>query len=229
MIICAAMTWVDKCEEQPEQAQLLNATAPGLIAAAAVEVGARVVYISTDYVFDGKGNVPYDEKSECNPNNVYGRSKLEGERAVLAAAPNALILRTAGVYGPDVSRKNFVYQMWKKRAEQSIPVVEDQVGTPTYSKDLAQACIALLQANATGVFHVAGPDVLRRSDFARIILQGPRDQVKDILTASLTLKAPRPHYSALSTRKLSETLPGFRMRGVEEALKDWGIRDEKDI
>ena len=142
----------------------MNNAGPAVVAAAAAKVGARTVWYSTDYVFDGgykqsaaKG--PYSEADPVAPLNVYGSSKLEGERALLAADPTALAIRTNVVYGPEGVGKNFVYQLARKLAAgEAMNVPSDQVNTPTYNRDLAAATKMLLESGASGLFNIGGSE-----------------------------------------------------------------------
>ncbi|HSF04611.1 MAG TPA: SDR family oxidoreductase [Methylomirabilota bacterium] len=167
-IFCAAgFTHVDSCEEAPEAAYRANRDAPAAAARVASRRGARFVYYSTEYVFDG-ANGPYAETDPPNPLSVYGRSKLEGEQAVVQAHAGALVIRTTVVYGPEPQGKNFVYQLLRRlRAGERMLVAADQRSSPTYNEDLAQASVELAERGVEGVIHVAGPVVLDRYAFAR--------------------------------------------------------------
>eukprot|EP00854_Cymbomonas_tetramitiformis_P013305 gene13305-15723_t len=222
--ICSAMTWVEGCEDDLIRAYAVNSTAPGLIAEAAKEVGAKVVHYSTDYVFDGTAG-PYTETDKTCPLNVYGKSKLEGEQRVLKATPEALVLRTTGVYGPDKQSKNFVCQLMKNSASGSVmKIPNDQFGCPTYNKDIAKATRLLIEAGASGVFNVVGPDLYERHAFAletASILDLDAEKFVAVGTSEMRQKASRPLKAGLNTTKLSETLPDFKMQTLKEALKDW--------
>ena len=149
--LCAAYTWVDGCELNEEKALNINSFGPGRIAKEAQKLGAKVVYFSSDYIFDGN-NGPYQESCTANPVNIYGRSKYEGEKLVLGACPEALIIRTTVVYGPEDQGKNFVYQLVNALQEgREFFCADDQVGTPTYNRDLVRMVLALVGANATGI------------------------------------------------------------------------------
>jgi dTDP-4-dehydrorhamnose reductase len=164
--ICAAFTWVDGCEMNEEKAFNLNSLAPGKIAEEAKKIGAKVVYFSSDYIFDGRGG-PYQEVSKPNPINIYGRSKYEGEKLVLSACPEALILRTTIIYGPEEQGKNFIYQLVDSLQKgREFFCAEDQIGTPTYNRDLARMALGLVKANVKGVYNCAGKEVFDRYTFA---------------------------------------------------------------
>ncbi|MBI4592576.1 MAG: SDR family oxidoreductase, partial [Candidatus Rokubacteria bacterium] len=154
----AALTRVDYCEDHPEEAFLLNRDAPAVAARAAARRGAGFVFYSSEYVFDGTAG-PYGEDDPVNPLSVYGRSKLEGERRVLAENPRALVVRTTVAYGPEPQGKNFVYQLQRRaRAGERMTVPADQRSSPTYNADLAAASVELAERGLCGVFHVAGPE-----------------------------------------------------------------------
>lgn len=166
VFICAAFTWVDGCEKNAKKAYAINALAPRMIAEAAKRVGAKIVFYSSDYVFDGSSG-PYDELSEPNPINIYGKTKLEGERLVLDVCPDALILRTTIVYGPEEQGKNFIYQLTDAlRCGKDFVCAEDQYGSPTYNRDLARMTVGLLEKNARGIYNCSGREVFNRYEFA---------------------------------------------------------------
>ena len=202
----AAYTAVDKAEAEEASAQAVNATAVGLLAAAAAKVGARLVHVSTDFVFDGAASTPYGPDAEPHPLGAYGRTKLAGERA---AGPEALIVRTGWLYAP--TGANFVRTMLRLMAERpEVRVVADQIGTPTYAPGLASALWDLGgEQGLSGVYHYADAGVASWYDFAVAIqeealllglLQKPA-LVLPITTADYPTPARRPHYSVLDTRK----------------------------
>src|SRR5262245_20377289 len=160
-----ALTFVDYCEEHPDEAFQVNRDAAAVAARAAAKRGAGVVYYSTDYVFNGE-NGPYAEDDPVQPISIYGKSKLQGERAVRDENAQALIIRTAVVYGPEPQGKNTVYQTLRRtRAGERLRIPGDQLCSPTYNVDLAAASIALATQALQGVFHVAGPSVVDRHAF----------------------------------------------------------------
>eukprot|EP00240_Pyramimonas_obovata_P003539 CAMPEP_0118932070 /NCGR_PEP_ID=MMETSP1169-20130426/8996_1 /TAXON_ID=36882 /ORGANISM="Pyramimonas obovata, Strain CCMP722" /LENGTH=873 /DNA_ID=CAMNT_0006874667 /DNA_START=50 /DNA_END=2671 /DNA_ORIENTATION=+ len=225
LCICAAFTWVDGAESQLTKAFSVNATAPAHLAAAAQKLKIQTVFISTDYLFDGEDG-PYDETAVPNPVNVYGMSKLEGEQKVLAACPSALIVRTTTVFGPEQQTKNFVSQVNKALAVEGnvFRVPNDQLTTPTYSKDLALVTRKLLATNASGIFHVVGPETMSKYEFAvKIATHAGLDvsMLQAIPTDSFCQKAKRPLKGGLTCQKLVGVLPDVTVRTVEEALSDW--------
>ena len=169
IVNCAAYTAVDRAESDPEKAHLLNATAPGYLAAAINRRGGHLIQISTDYVFDGTAHTPYTEDCPTCPASVYGHTKLAGEEAVLADNPSAMIIRTAWLY----SRfgNNFVKTMLRLgREKDSLGVIFDQIGTPTYARDLAAAIMtAINQGIQPGIYHFSNEGVCSWYDFTKAI------------------------------------------------------------
>ncbi|RWP10340.1 MAG: dTDP-4-dehydrorhamnose reductase [Mesorhizobium sp.] len=227
VVSAAAYTAVDQAEDEPDLAFSVNGTGAGHVAAAAAQVGAPVIHLSTDYVFNGSGEGAYTEDDEPAPRSVYGASKLAGEHAVAKANPRHLILRTAWVYSP--FGRNFVKTMLKLAVDRDeIAVVADQWGNPTSAFDVADAILhsaATLHGNmgfaSFGVYHLAGTGETNWSGFARHILVtsqalgGPYTAVKDISTSDYPTKAQRPANSRLSTAKFTSvfgwTAPDWRM------------------
>ncbi len=221
VVFCpAGNTLVDYCEDHAEEAFRLNAEAPAAAAAAAAGQGAAFVFFSTEYVFDGAAG-PYAESDPVKPLSVYGASKLEGERRVAAANPRALIVRTTVVYGPEPQGKNFVLRLLRAaRAGERVRVPVDQRSSPTYNPDLAAAVVALARRGATGIVHVAGPEVLDRHAFARLACEvfglDPACLVP-VATAELGQRAPRPLSAGLRTDRV-RALVSTRLSGPREGL-----------
>lgn len=214
----AAWTDVDGAEEREEAAEAVNAQGSGNVAVAAAEVGAALVVPSTDYVFDGLLGRAYIEDDATSPLGAYGRTKLAGEQAALAACPaGARIARTAWLYG--AHGKNFVDTMRRLGEERDeVSVVDDQEGCPTWTRDLAPALEALLD-QPPGVYHTAGGGSVTWAGFARAIFAdaGIECRVVPITTAELGRPAPRPVYSPLAV-----TRPGApRLRPWRDALRDY--------
>ncbi len=200
---CAAYTAVDAAESNRVAALAGNATGPGILAARCREIGARLVHISTDYVFDGTGDRPYEPADPTGPTSVYGSTKLAGEQAVLRADPQAAIVRTAWVYTG--YRGDFVATMRRLEAErETISVVDDQVGSPTYAPDLAAGLLELVAQQANpGVVHAAGGGAVSRFELARAVfaeLGADPDRVRPCGSADFPTPARRPAYSVLSNR-----------------------------
>jgi dTDP-4-dehydrorhamnose reductase len=214
----AAWTDVDGAEEREADALRVNGDGSGNVAAAAAEVGAAVVIPSTDYVFDGRAGRAYTEDDEPSPLGAYGRTKLAGERAAMAAHPGgARIARTAWLYG--AGGRNFVDTMRRVGAERDeVTVVDDQEGCPTWTRDLAPALEALLD-RPPGVYHTAGDGSVTWAGFARAIFEeaGIACRVVPITTEQLGRPAPRPAYSPLAVTRPSAP----RLRHWRDALRDY--------
>ena len=224
VINAAAYTAVDKAESEPEVAHAINATAPGLMAGTCEEIGAALVHYSTDYVFDGSAGRPYTENAGVAPRSVYGRTKLAGERAVMAATDRYVILRTAWLYSH--VGHNFLKTMLRlAETQSSVRVVADQTGSPTYAWDLAQATVSVVNSLATGrddaygLYHATNAGVTTWHGFASRIFQlaGHENmQVEPITTDEYPTPAPRPAYSVLSCEHLAEVF-SLRLPNWEDA------------
>ncbi len=208
-IISSAFTNVDGCEEAPERARAMNTVAPGILAEACREVGARPVHLSTEYVFDGTQG-PYAETDPVCPISVYGQTKLEGERAVVAAAPDVIVARTTVVYSHDPQGKNFVMQLISRLGRgESMRVPRDQVSSPTYAPGLGEALRCLVERGYTGIVNVVGPEVMDRFAFATLaarILGLREDLLEPVSTASLSQKAARPLQAGLKAERLRHAI-----------------------
>ncbi len=208
IINCAAFTAVDKAESEESFCDLLNNKAPGYLAAAVGKRGGFMVQVSTDYVFDGTSYRPMTEDMPTCPNSVYGRTKLAGEHAVIAACHNSLIIRTAWLYS--TFGNNFVKTMIRLgREKQELGVIFDQVGTPTYAHDLAVAIFAAIeQGIVPGIYHFSNEGVTSWYDFTKAIhrIAGIKTcNVRPLHTAEYPTPAARPHYSVLDKTKFKET------------------------
>ncbi|MBQ3069346.1 MAG: dTDP-4-dehydrorhamnose reductase [Clostridia bacterium] len=215
---CAAMTNVDGCETMLETAMKVNAIGPRNLAAAATAVGAKLIHVSTDYVFAGNGTSPYCEWEPCAPNTVYGKSKRLGEEYVLAQCPRSFVVRTAWLYG--YVGHNFVKTMRKLGAERErLTVVCDQRGNPTSANDLAYHMLKLVLTDEYGVYHCTNEGECSWYDFACRIMEksGLSCEVAPCTTAEYPSKTPRPAYSSLQNLSLACTV-GNEMRPWEEAL-----------
>jgi dTDP-4-dehydrorhamnose reductase len=213
LINCAAWTDVDGAESAEADATAINGDGAGHVAAAAAAAGAFVVHVSTDYVFAGDARAPYAEADPTGPRTAYGRSKLAGERAVASAAPDAhAIVRTAWLFGPHGG--NFVDTMLRLGAERdALSVVDDQVGSPTYTGHLARALVAIAETRPNGVLHVAGGGRCSWYELAVATFEraGLQVIVRPCTTADYPLPAPRPAFSVLgSTRHDHPTLPPWQ-------------------
>ena len=211
IINCAAYTAVDKAETDESTAFLINAIAVENLSRSAAAVNALMVHVSTDYVFDGNTWIPYNETDKTNPQSVYGNSKLAGEEAVLKYAGKGIILRTSWLYS--AFGNNFVKTMIKYGTERDeLKVVFDQVGTPTYARDLAKAILDIIPARidqaGVDLFHYSNEGVASWFDFAQIVitLSGITCQVTPILTKDYPASAAvRPFFSVLNKLKIKET------------------------
>ena len=219
IINCAAYTAVDKAEDDKDMAYKINVNGPENLAL----TGVPLVHISTDYVFDGKSCVPYKEDDKPNPKSVYGSTKLAGEQAVMKIADTAIIIRTAWLYSE--FGNNFVKTMRRLGAErESLNVVFDQVGTPTYAKDLAQAIVDILSHIKTGdkeIYHFSNEGVCSWYDFAVAIMKKSdlKCRVLPIESSQYPTRAVRPFYSVLNKNKI-KTKYGIKNRHWREALQE---------
>ena len=208
IVNCAAYTAVDRAEEDEARAMLLNATAPGYLAEAIERNGGKLIHISTDYVFDGTAHTPYTEAQPTCPASAYGRTKFAGEQAVLAANPSAMIIRTAWLYS--THGNNFVKTMIRLGRERTdLGVVFDQIGTPTYARDLAVAIMtAINHGIKSGIYHFTNEGVCSWYDFACAIhrLAGITTcKIRPLHTSEYPTSAARPHYSVLDKSKIKQT------------------------
>ncbi len=221
-LCAAALTAVDYCEAHEDEAARVNGTGPGLLAAAAAEVGSLLVHFSTDYVYDGRKVGPYVEEDPPNPLSAYGRSKLLGDRQVQRHCPRHLILRTSWLFGPN--GKNFIRTILGA-ARQGLPlrVVSDQHGCPTYTRDLAAHTALLLNSGRTGIYHVTNDGECTWYDLARFALDcaGLHDvRITPVDTSEFPRPAPRPARSVLANARLRRE--GFpRMRPWQQAVHQY--------
>jgi dTDP-4-dehydrorhamnose reductase len=206
-IHCAAYTAVDKAESEKENAFLINGSAPGLIASVLSDTSTKLIYVSTDYVFDGNSATPLTEEAETNPINVYGASKLEGEKLVLQNNPLTQVIRTSWVYS--THGNNFVKTMIRLMKERnSINVVDDQIGSPTYAGDLAAAIMQMLETNhfIPGIYHYSNEGEISWFTFAEEIKKrtGSNCHVLPIPSSGFPTPAKRPSYSLLDKTKIKK-------------------------
>jgi dTDP-4-dehydrorhamnose reductase len=214
VIHCAAYTKVDQAESEPEEAYRINGEGTRNAVLAAEQIGAKFVYISTDYVFDGRANRPYLEHDRPNPQTVYGRSKLAGEEHVRSLSGRHFIVRTSWVFGKHGS--NFVKTMLKLAEERDeLKVVDDQIGSPTYTLDLARFLLELVRTDHYGIYHASNTGACSWYGFAKAIFEerGLDVRVVPCTTAEFPRPAPRPAYSVLDHGAI-------RARGFEP-LRPW--------
>lgn len=223
VVNCAAYTAVDRAEEESALCAAVNIDAVSNLARHAEELGYRIIHISTDYVFDGTAHTPYNEGAKVNPCSQYGSTKRKGETALLALAPESIIIRTAWLYSP--YGKNFVKTMLKLGQEKSeLKVVADQIGTPTYALDLAKAIYTILMAQqwVPGIFHFTDEGVASWYDFTVAIhrIAGIKHcHVSPIPTRDYPTPATRPAYSVLDKSKIKATF-GIDIPHWEKSLTD---------
>jgi dTDP-4-dehydrorhamnose reductase len=235
IVNCAAYTRVDDAEADQDRAMAVNGLGPANLARAAAQIGAHLVHFSTDYVFDGRADRPYTESDACAPLNVYGRSKLAGEQAVLGLtasldARRAYVIRTSWLYGH--AGKNFVSTMLGlMQTHQKLRVVGDQLGRPTYCPDLAAAALALLSQPAraaSGLYHFANTGATSWHGFASEILRQARElgfpvvttEIEPVSSETYPRPARRPNYGILSTSRIERVL-GTAPRAWQDALMDY--------
>ncbi len=214
IIHCAAYTAVDAAETDEDGAYLVNAVGSRNIAVAAEKIGAKVCYISTDYVFDGKSSLPYREYDNTNPQTVYGKSKRAGEHLVQSLSSKYFIVRTSWVYG--VQGNNFVKTMLKLGMEKpSLQVVHDQIGSPTYTVDLAHFLERLIKTEAYGIYHASNTGSCSWFEFAQAIFDeaGLKPELLPCSTDKFTRPAPRPSNSVMEHLSI-------RTNGLED-LRPW--------
>jgi dTDP-4-dehydrorhamnose reductase len=217
IVNAGGFTIVDAAESDPDLAMQLNGVAPGILAECAAETDALLIHYSTTFVFDGTKNTPYTEEDAPNPVNAYGRSKLAGERAVMAAGGKSLILRASWVYSD--RRTNFVLAMLKlARAKPELKVVDDQIGAPTWARDYADATAALLAdparlREAPGIYHLSAQSYCSRLQWAQRVIEGAKKysglatgwaELLPTTTALYPHPAPRPLYTATSDKKIAQ-------------------------
>ncbi|MCG8465877.1 MAG: dTDP-4-dehydrorhamnose reductase [Xanthomonadales bacterium] len=228
IINAAAYTAVDAAEDDVENAELLNQHLPASLAQHAANTGAKLIHVSTDYVFPGDADQPYQEHDRTGPSSVYGRTKLAGEQAILNSAADALIVRTSWVYSG--RRQNFVRAMLSRMLrQQPLKVVADQYGCPTWARDLAQGLahvaqswpqVGTLTEAEQRVFHLAGADMGSWYDFAQHIAQAAVElkllaeapELSPITTTEFPVKAPRPAWSVLDSSRFAQQF-GYRAGG----------------
>ncbi|AMC10875.1 NAD(P)-dependent oxidoreductase [Lutibacter profundi] len=223
LINCAAYTNVDKAEDEPDLANKINHLAVKNLAEIAKAQQLKLIHISTDYVFDGNSNTPYTEKENTNPQNVYGTSKLNGERALLKVnPPNAVIIRTAWLYSS--FGKNFVKTIRKLSAEkESISVISDQIGSPTYACDLAKVILQitpLIKGKGAQIYHYANEGACSWFQFAEEIVKISKNNCKivPVTTAQFKTVAKRPKFSLLDSHKIQKVFD-VKISHWKEALK----------
>jgi dTDP-4-dehydrorhamnose reductase len=230
IINAAAFTNVDGCEANPDVAYQVNCVGPRNLAIVAEELGAALVHVSTDYVFGGTGTEPYREYDSVNPKSVYGKSKLDGEIMVRSLCHRHFIVRTAWLFG--IHGNNFVRTMLKLAKDRDVlEVVNDQLGSPTYSLDLATAIASLLAASTYGTYHITNSGQCTWYDFTREILRQSGNahvRVEPMTTEQLNRPADRPRYSVMDNFmwRMDGHIP---LRSYQEALADYLVKENKRV
>lgn len=225
IINCAAYTAVDQAEQEPEKADSINHLAVGVLAKWSFQHNAQFLHVSTDYVFEGTSVFPLKEEDETNAQNEYGKSKLKGELAAIDANPEAIIIRTSWVYSQFGA--NFVKTMLRLMQERDgLNVVQDQIGSPTYAKDLAEVILKIINSDQwkPGTYHYANEGIISWFEFAIAIreIAGRKCELFGIPSASYPTSAKRPAYSLLNTSKIKNTfgiaIPHYR-DSLEKCIK----------
>lgn len=221
VINCAAMTDVDGCETKKDLAYKLNAEGPENLALACREIDATLAHISTDYVFKGNNNRPLIEDDELGPISIYGKSKLKGEENVENILDKYFIIRTAWLYGKN--GPNFIEKMLElAKTHDTLTVVNDQKGSPTFTKDLSKGIYELIKSNKYGTYHLTNSGSTTWYEFAKLIFEKKEIDINVIPVTSeeFAAPAPRPHYSVLSHDKWKNN--GFEeLRNYEDALDEY--------
>jgi dTDP-4-dehydrorhamnose reductase len=221
VINVAAYTDVDGCETNRELAYNVNAIGPKNLAISCNEIGAKLVHISTDYVFHGENTVPYTEEDKTDPINYYGETKLAAEQFIQENMNSYFILRTAWLYG--YNGKNFVKTMLNlAKDHDEITVVNDQQGSPTFTRDLAASIVEIIESDKYGIYHVTNSSTCTWYEFTKEIFEiaNINTNVKPVTTDQYPTPAKRPHYSVLSNEKMKKN--GFTpLRNYREALEDY--------
>lgn len=221
LVNCAAVTDVDGCEDKRELAEKVNSRGAAIIADICSEHRIKLVHISTDYVFDGTKGLPYIEEDAPNPISFYGKTKLWGEEQVLAKAPSSLIIRSQWLYGE--GGRHFISKVIEIARERgSIEVVDDQRGSPTYAKDIAEPLSILIEKGESGIYHICNDGSCTWYELAQEVFMalGMDIQVTAVSSQALNRKAARPAYSVFDTKKVRDAT-GIIMRSWQEALREY--------
>ena len=221
IVNCAAYTAVDKAEDDPETCYKINRDAVEILAEVAREFKLQIIHVSTDYVFDGKSFLPYSEEMAVSPSTVYGKSKLEGETVLTEICPDAVIVRTSWLYSS--FGNNFVKTMLRLgREKENLTVIFDQIGTPTYAADLAEAILSILASGnpQPGIYHYSNEGVCSWYDFTRSIhrFAGITCNLTPIESKEYPVRTPRPHFSVLNKAKIKQTF-GIAIPHWEDSLE----------
>jgi dTDP-4-dehydrorhamnose reductase len=233
IVHCGALTHVDYCEQHPEESYEKTVVSTKHIVSLAEELGARLVFISTDYIFDGKSG-PYDEDALPNALSVYGRHKLEAETVVQHSSPENIILRITNVYGDEERGKNFVARIIEQIFEQKKLLLRlplDQYATPVNAYDIARCLYLLLLDKRSGVYNIAGTDYMNRVQLALAILKYFPDasyELTPLSTEAINAPAPRPLQGGLKNKKFMAEYPDFRFSTVDDYVSIRSIIMDED-
>jgi len=219
---CAAYTAVDKAESDVDNAQKVNVLGPKYLAEACLNTNTKLIHISTDFVFDGTSNVPYTEENETEPLSVYGKTKLEGEIAITSVLKEYFILRTSWLYSE--YGNNFMKTMLRLSKDRSeLGIIYDQIGSPTYAKDLARVIVHIIKSNSNnfGLYHYSNEGVASWYDFAKAIfdITATKITTNAIPTSAYPTPAKRPRFSVMDKTKLKNNL-GIEIPYWRDSLKD---------
>lgn len=232
IVHCGALTHVDYCEQNEAESYEKTVVSTQNIISLSNQLNAKLVFISTDYIFDGESG-PYDEEAKSNPLSIYGRHKLEAEQAVLAASFNNLVLRITNVYGDEERGKNFISRIIEQIHEQkklTLKLPLDQYATPINAADIARCLFLLLQDKKSGIYNIASTDYMNRVQLALTILKYFEDAKYDLIpltTPEINAPAPRPLQGGLKNKKFMAEYSDFRFSTVDDyvALKRKGLQE----
>ncbi|CAI9741286.1 dTDP-4-dehydrorhamnose reductase [Octopus vulgaris] len=245
VIVCGAMTNVNLCESEKELAYLVNRDSIEQLGKQIKKRGAKLIFFSTNYIFSDplKPDLPQDRidmlandvgiKEDARPNcvNVYGKSKLDSEKVLQDNDPNALIIRTSGVFGHDSKKRNFVYQViGNLLGGNKMTLLTDEIQCPVYNDDLCRATLELMEKNCSGIYHIVGPEAFNKYTFGVKIAKLFNLDTSLLVPMSseeLKLPAKRPYFAALSTAKFRKEFPEFKFHNVSAAVKDWQTKQMK--
>lgn len=230
IVHCGALTHVDYCETHPEESYEKTVTSTQKLIALSKECNAKFVFISTDYVFDGK-NGPYREDAPVNPLSVYGKHKLEAETLALNELENTLVLRITNVYGDEIRKKNFIARIVEQCEEGkklTLTLPYDQFASPTNAFDIARAMFVLLKDRKSGIYHIGGSDYMNRVELAQRVLRYFPQATYDLIpvsTESMKQPAARPLVGGFVKMKFASEYPEFLFGTIDEYLSDYLKKD----
>ncbi|XP_036369587.1 methionine adenosyltransferase 2 subunit beta-like [Octopus sinensis] len=246
VIVCGAMVNANLCESQTELAYLVNRDSIEQLGKQIKKRGAKLIFFSTNYIFSDplKPDLPQDRidmlandiglKEDAHPNsvNVYGKSKLASENIFQDDVTNVLIIRISGVFGPDIKKRNFVYQViGNLLAGNKMTLLTDEIQCPVYTLDLCRATLELMEKNCSGIYHVAGPEAFNKYTFGvkiAEIFNLDTSLLVPMSSEELKLPAKRPYFAALSTAKFRKEVPEFKFHNVSAAIRDWQSKENKN-